>query len=266
LKPSIMRRARLISPQSHFSYVSPLPLPFPYRITAPDPSITQYDKAEWVEHWLSAHEAVHPPEGRQDSPLSYPHNRDHPRELIGLAETGWKDCLPHLDVGDALATLGTPSLAHFLDDDPKNPLLASEEDVRVRQELVDVLSGHCLLVRSGSKSISTEAENQPCLAPWSLRYSGHQFGSWAGQLGDGRAISVRTCVSSLCCQLVSNTIHQVVTPHPSDPDLTYELQLKGSGRTPFSRLADGLAVLRSSIREYLAAEGTNSPAIPEHLM
>jgi hypothetical protein len=50
--------------------------------------------------------------------------------------------------------------------------------------------------------------------------------------------------------------YTVVTPHPSDPDLTYELQLKGAGRTPFSRSADGLAVLRSSIREFLGAEGT----------
>lgn len=48
----------------------------------------------------------------------------------------------------------------------------------------------------------------------------------------------------------------VVTPHPDDPSLTYELQLKGSGRTPFSRSADGLAVLRSSIREYLCSEGS----------
>lgn len=46
-----------------------------------------------------------------------------------------------------------------------------------------------------------------------------------------------------------------VTPHPSDPDTTYELQLKGAGRTPFSRRADGLAVVRSSVREYLCAEG-----------
>ena len=50
-------------------------------------------------------------------------------------------------------------------------------------------------------------------------------------------------------------IFAVVTPHPNDPKLTHELQLKGSGRTPFSRSADGLAVLRSSIREYLCSEG-----------
>jgi uncharacterized protein YdiU (UPF0061 family) len=49
-----------------------------------------------------------------------------------------------------------------------------------------------------------------------------------------------------------------VTPHPSDPETTYELQLKGAGRTPFSRQADGLAVVRSSVREYLCAEGERS--------
>ena len=48
---------------------------------------------------------------------------------------------------------------------------------------------------------------------------------------------------------------EVESPHPNDPNLVYELQLKGAGRTPFSRSADGLAVLRSSIREYLGAEG-----------
>ena len=47
----------------------------------------------------------------------------------------------------------------------------------------------------------------------------------------------------------------VVTPHPNDPELVTEIQLKGAGRTPYSRSADGLAVTRSSIREFLAAEG-----------
>lgn len=49
----------------------------------------------------------------------------------------------------------------------------------------------------------------------------------------------------------------VETPHPTVDGLQYELQLKGAGRTPYSRSADGLAVLRSSIREYLCAEGTS---------
>lgn len=50
----------------------------------------------------------------------------------------------------------------------------------------------------------------------------------------------------------------MTTPHPNDPRLVTEIQLKGAGRTPYSRNADGLAVTRSSIREFLAAEGTES--------
>ncbi len=72
-------------------------------------------------------------------------------------------------------------------------------------------------------------------------YSGHQFGVWAGQLGDGRAHllgEIRTAQGSL------------------------ELQLKGSGRTPYSRMGDGRAVLRSSVREYLAAEAMAGLGIP----
>lgn len=68
---------------------------------------------------------------------------------------------------------------------------------------------------------------------------------------------VRTSLSvdGISCYLNQILSFTVVTPHPSDPNVTYELQLKGSGRTPFSRSADGLAVLRSSIREYLCSEG-----------
>lgn len=51
---------------------------------------------------------------------------------------------------------------------------------------------------------------------------------------------------------------KVETPHPEQNDTIYEIQLKGAGRTPFSRHADGLAVLRSSIREFLGAEGTEN--------
>jgi uncharacterized protein YdiU (UPF0061 family) len=58
----------------------------------------------------------------------------------------------------------------------------------VRQELIDVLSGHAVLMSSDSADTNSLTIN---FAPWSSRYSGHQFGTWAGQLGDGRAISVR---------------------------------------------------------------------------
>lgn len=72
-------------------------------------------------------------------------------------------------------------------------------------------------------------------------YSGHQFGVWAGQLGDGRA----------------HLLGEVVTPEGN-----LELQLKGSGRTPYSRMGDGRAVLRSSVREYLASEAMAGLGIP----
>ena len=77
--------------------------------------------------------------------------------------------------------------------------------------------------------------------PYAQRYGGHQFGNWAGQLGDGRAI----------------TLGEVETG-----DLTLELQLKGSGITPYSRFADGKAVLRSSIREFLCSEAMHYLGIP----
>lgn len=70
--------------------------------------------------------------------------------------------------------------------------------------------------------------------PLAHRYGGHQFGYWAGQLGDGRAHLIGT---------LTNAQHQV-----------WEIQLKGSGRTPYSRQGDGRAVLRSSVREFLASE------------
>ena len=78
--------------------------------------------------------------------------------------------------------------------------------------------------------------------PYAQNYGGHQFGNWAGQLGDGRAITV------LELKLPNND--------------KFELQLKGSGRTPYSRFADGKAVLRSSLREYLCSEAMHHLNIP----
>jgi uncharacterized protein YdiU (UPF0061 family) len=78
-------------------------------------------------------------------------------------------------------------------------------------------------------------------APLSAVYSGHQFGHWAGQLGDGRAILLGAL------------------PGPQGP---MELQLKGAGMTPYSRMGDGRAVLRSSIREFLCSEAMAALGIP----
>jgi len=90
----------------------------------------------------------------------------------------------------------------------------------------DVMSGNLVLPNS---------------KPYAMCYGGHQFGNWAGQLGDGRAINL--------CQL-------------SAQDKSYTLQLKGAGPTPYSRTADGRAVLRSSIREYLMSEAMFHLGVP----
>ena len=78
--------------------------------------------------------------------------------------------------------------------------------------------------------------------PYAQCYGGHQFGMWAGQLGDGRAITLGELLNSR--------------------GERWELQLKGAGKTPYSRFADGLAVLRSSIREFLCSEAMHSLGIP----
>ena len=80
------------------------------------------------------------------------------------------------------------------------------------------------------------------MKPYACCYGGHQFGNWAGQLGDGRAIN----------------LGEVLTAG----DEHYTLQLKGAGLTPYSRRADGLAVLRSSVREYLCSEAMHHLGVP----
>ncbi len=80
------------------------------------------------------------------------------------------------------------------------------------------------------------------MKPYAMCYGGHQFGAWAGQLGDGRAINLGE---------VRDQNQHLQT-----------IQLKGAGPTPYSRSADGLAVLRSSIREFLCSEAMHHLGIP----
>ena len=82
----------------------------------------------------------------------------------------------------------------------------------------------------------------PGMQPYAARYGGHQFGHWAGQLGDGRAI----------------TLGEVVGPDGA----RWDLQLKGAGPTPYSRTADGRAVLRSSVREFMCSEAMHHLGVP----
>ena len=105
--------------------------------------------------------------------------------------------------------------------------LKDELDLNLNpKELTDWLNGTLHL--NGEERISS-------------RYAGHQFGVWAGQLGDGRAIS----------------IGEIDNEHGH-----FEIQTKGSGLTPFSRMGDGKAVIRSSVREYLCSEAMFGLKIP----
>ena len=109
-----------------------------------------------------------------------------------------------------------PEVAALLDLDPAES-----------PELVEVLAGNRVI---------------PGMAPYAACYGGHQFGTWAGQLGDGRAI----------------TLAEVET---SSGDI-WEIQLKGAGPTPYSRRADGRAVLRSSLRELVCSEAMFHLGVP----
>ena len=114
---------------------------------------------------------------------------------------------------DVAASLDLPSLA--------------DDVISAASTLAAVFSGNQLL---------------PGMVPLATRYGGHQFGNWAGQLGDGRAMSLGEVVTSSGNRL--------------------ELQLKGAGPTPYSRRADGRAVLRSSLREFVCSEAMHHLGIP----
>ena len=96
---------------------------------------------------------------------------------------------------------------------------------------------------SDSDSLAILSGNQIAkgMKPYSARYGGHQFGQWAGQLGDGRAITLGEANTSGGKQ---------------------EFQLKGAGPTPYSRRGDGRAVLRSSLREFLCSEAMHFLRVP----
>jgi len=97
------------------------------------------------------------------------------------------------------------------------------------------------LDRNKLLSLLSGQENFDGFSPYAMCYGGHQFGQWAGQLGDGRAINIAEVEGKSGIQT---------------------LQLKGAGETPYSRSADGLAVLRSSIREYLCSEAMFHLGVP----
>jgi len=105
-------------------------------------------------------------------------------------------------------------------------LLKIQKDTQLSKDFLDIISGNKVLLDT---------------RPYAMCYGGHQFGQWAGQLGDGRAIN----------------LFDIETNHER-----WTLQLKGAGPTPYSRNADGFAVLRSSIREFLCSEAMYHLNIP----
>lgn len=143
-----------------------------------------------------------------------PEQSPHRREVRGAA---WSAVAPTPVAGPVLLA-HSPEVAALVGFDEAD--IASPEFARV-------FGGNALL---------------PGMQPYAGNYGGHQFGNWAGQLGDGRAI----------------TLGEVISAQGE----RWELQLKGAGPTPYSRTADGRAVLRSSIREFLCSEAMHHLGVP----
>ncbi|GAB2544013.1 protein adenylyltransferase SelO [Rhodanobacter koreensis] len=149
------------------------------------------------------------------------------RELPGDPEQG-----PHLrQVEGALYSTVTPTpvaaprlLAHSAE---MAAVLGFSEAEVATPEFAQLFSGNALL---------------DGMQPYAANYGGHQFGNWAGQLGDGRAISLGETINAA--------------------GERWEMQLKGAGPTPYSRGADGRAVLRSSVREFLCSEAMHHLGVP----
>jgi serine/tyrosine/threonine adenylyltransferase len=106
----------------------------------------------------------------------------------------------------------------------------------------DDLARYLGITRPASPEVFAGNRVLPGMQPYAARYGGHQFGQWAGQLGDGRAI----------------TLGEIIATDGS----RQELQLKGAGKTPYARTADGRAVLRSSLREFMCSEAMHHLGVP----
>jgi uncharacterized protein YdiU (UPF0061 family) len=193
--------------------------------------------AERAEHF-----APPGPEHAEGSPLSGP---DHAREAVALTD---------LRVGDGYGVLGE---AFFTRVDPvplAQPYLVAASGPACRLVGVDPQS------LAEPAAVATLAGNAllPGSRPLAAVYAGHQFGIWAGRLGDGRAL--------LLGDAAGRGHSGYAALGGSEESLLdfdrWELQLKGSGVTPYSRMADGRAVLRSSIREFLCSEAMAALGIP----
>tara|TARA_A100001037_G_C15141313_1_gene633847 strand:- start:1534 stop:3126 length:1593 start_codon:yes stop_codon:yes gene_type:complete len=134
-------------------------------------------------------------------------------------------------VNGACYTRVKPKMAH------EPVLIAYAQEVAELLDLnqIDCQSEEFLQMVVGNKLLEG-------MDPFATCYGGHQFGNWAGQLGDGRAINLGEVVNAR-------------NEH-------WNMQLKGAGPTPYSRMADGLAVFRSSVREFLCSEAMYHLGVP----
>ena len=347
--PSLVRRARPVLQGAHFSYLTPFTLSFPYEFPDEQDSgesmgerhQREQEELERERNELTPDERAAKQEERHkkrmeeieammrrydiqpagvSQPSSAPLDAFVPpgrqaqhfpsARLLSFSPSVLRDCLPHLDVGDAAEWIksqngkGGP---HSYSSGPMAVQPATDSE-KARIELSDFLSGRLIGAKLGpsldpskaleddlkigigneyleikAKTLAGELKQEEMpervarrleeldarikrgdaagYAPWSLCYAGHQFGQWAGQLGDGRAITLREFSGHHRLRKKrtgSLVLHIVETKNPETGE-RWEIQLKGAGRTPYSRFADGLAVLASSVREYLASEGMLFP-------
>ena len=119
----------------------------------------------------------------------------------------------------------------------------------MEHDIETYLSGNVIIPESGCE-------------PYAHCYSGHQFGSFAGQLGDGAAMYLGEVAVNGGSSTSKSSDKLETACVDEKNDLRLELALKGSGKTPFSRSSDGRKVLRSSIREFLGSEALHFLGIP----
>ena len=156
---------------------------------------------------------------------------------LNIKETFNKELPADLELGNTRRQVENSCFSYVTPKKTSNPklihtspevlkLLGIEENAIPSNEFTNIFTGNTVLKNT---------------TPYAMCYGGHQFGNWAGQLGDGRAINLTE---------VNHNNKQ------------WALQLKGAGETPYSRTADGLAVLRSSVREYLCSEAMYHLGVP----
>lgn len=198
------------------------------------------------------------------------HSRPNAKNPFGLP-TVWPNNARSTSVPFANIPWENRFLEHFpVDPEKRNftrqvrGILASEVQptpVRAPQllgwseALASTLGLECPTPESPSLNMLAGNFVKPTMRPYAARYGGHQFGNWAGQLGDGRAITLGE-------MSVGEMSVAGATAGSSSRASLVEFQLKGAGLTPYSRTADGRAVLRSSLREFLCSEAMHFLGVP----